>query len=99
MHRMNDFKRQSDPCQCEEFREAVRDMRELLPLPGEEPNETFERIAEKFKLDTGYMHPGKSQAVAVGAEPSYKERCESVYKWRNDILARVDALLGEKDGG
>lgn len=31
----------------------------LRPLPGEDSNDTFERIAEVFRNDTGYLRPGK----------------------------------------
>lgn len=78
--------------------EAARAEVALWKQPGEDWNEAFERVAEMFRRDTGYLRPGKSVPDAMYYDGLEEERKEAWEKWRAErqenlitALARLDA--------
>ena len=63
---------------------------------GEGVLEHFERVADMFRLETGYMRPGKDVPPGMYHAGLNDERNEAWEKWmttlRTDLFAAVDAL-------
>lgn len=75
-------------------RDPVRRMLiELFPDPDENENVRFERIAELFYKDTGYLRPGKSDPEK---DTSSSENVDRFNKWYHD-KCRI-ALAAAKGG-
>lgn len=61
--------------------------------PDEDPVQRFERIAEEFRRDTGFLRPGKSEPPGYAMDEV--ERQAAWEKWVNDRSRRVLADLRE----
>lgn len=85
-------------------REALHGLVELASRPGENANETFERVGDLFYLDTGMLRPGKSEPAELETEKRNERRREAWIAWvarrwdaARTALAAIDAVL-EKQG-
>lgn len=69
--------------------EALRDLVDLcFDRPGENAIDRFERVAEEFRRDTGFLRPGKSVPLAMGG--SNEEERDAA--WRAWSQKRLNAM-------
>lgn len=52
-------------------------------------NDDFDRLAERFRLDTGFMAPGKDQPAAMGGDDNRAERRAAWNIWCHDRMLRL----------
>jgi hypothetical protein len=77
------------------FREALEDLLFLFRRGGEDYNDHFERIANRFLNETGMLRPGKSQADALMGTPTDEERSAAYAKWHKGFCERASTALKE----
>ena len=83
--------------QRDELLKALRRLESLHSRPDEGPNERFERIAEAFQRDTGYLRPGKDEPAASGG--SRKGEREAAWQaWVEAICAEARAAIASTEG-
>lgn len=70
---------------------AAKDALSWIWDPDADPLDTFERIADEFYRDTGFLRPGKSEPF--GYERDEKEREAAWEQWRRDRSRKVRAAL------
>ena len=63
-----------------ELAKALEDLVAIETMPGESANDRFERVAELFHRDTGYLAPGKSCAGGV----PYEDRVTEWEAWHHE---------------
>ena len=68
--------------------EALAGLEMLFPREGENSLETFERIADAFRRETGYLRPGKDCMIH---DPEVRRARYD--KWIADKLAAARAAL------
>ncbi len=68
------------------LRSAIRGLLDLFSEPGESATDRYERVAERFYFETGFMRPGKSQPLEFQATD--EQRATAYEKW---IEKRLDA--------
>ncbi len=66
-------------------RELLKKIQAWRGLPGEDVVDLFERIAEQFRRDTGYLRPGKDCRLY-----SYEERGKVWDKWVTKMNDELD---------
>ena len=78
--------------QRKELQEKLTTVRRWLG--SDDPNETFEDIADWFYTDTGIMRPGKSQPMEMCGS-SDEERHDAFRKWAQEKRAVVLAAIAQ----
>ena len=76
-----------------ELAEALKAAHDWRGLCDENSLETFERIADLFRRDTGMLRPGKDQAMALGGHPTDEERDKAWREWCERKNAELDAKI------
>ena len=74
---------------------ALRGLRIMFKNDGEGSIEHYDRVAEVFRLRTGFMRPGKSQPMHYSHTDD--ERSAAWEKWVADLLSNADAALAKKE--
>ena len=73
------------------LREALRWLQDGRSL------DEWEDIASWFYADTGFLWPGKDQAMAMGGHPTYEEREAAWQNWcvekKRAIKAKIESVL------
>jgi len=72
---------------------ALRDIEPMFRRPGENANDQFERIADLFYRETGYLRPGKDCVIH-----DHEVRKAAWEKWFDDRLERVRAAIAKAGG-
>lgn len=79
------------------LREALKAVHDWRGLCDADDLETFERIAELFRRDSGMLAPGKDKAAALGGSPTDEERRTAWNAWRTrknlELNAQIRAAL------
>jgi hypothetical protein len=72
--------------------EVLRGLLCLFSAPDEDSLDHWERVAELFRKETGFLRPGKDQAAAAYG-PSDEQRQEAWQKWYENKVTAARALL------
>lgn len=72
---------------------ALRGLETFFERPGEDSLERFERVAEEFRRDTGYLRPGKD---CVRHDPEVRQAAYD--KWVAGRLAAARAAIRAEAG-
>lgn len=70
--------------------EALQWREQFERRPGEDANDTFERVAEVFRRETGYLRPGKDCRI-----DSHEVRSAAWDAWMEAGRARVRAAIAK----
>jgi hypothetical protein len=76
----------------EQLREALLGLLCLFSAPDEDSLDHWERVAELFRKETGFLRPGKDQAAAAYG-PSDEQRQEAWRKWYETKVANAFAAI------
>jgi hypothetical protein len=82
-----------------EVLEALKGLRELHAMRGENRSETWERIAELFYNETGILAPGKDQPAAMCGTPTREERDTAYRDWLDARVDAATAAIAKATGG
>ena len=77
----------------DELVEAVGDVLSLRTQPSETPTDAFERLADAFLRDTGFMRPGKSVPCEMEEIMTEEERRTAWNEWCLAKYERLTAAL------
>ena len=69
---------------------------QFMPRDGEASSGRYDRIAEVFYKETGYIAPGKDAPMCSGT--SYEDRLAAWDKWAKDGLERTRAAIKAAKG-
>lgn len=69
---------------------------QFMPRDGESSSGRYDRIAEVFYKETGYIAPGKDAPMCSGT--SYEDRLAAWDKWAKDGLERTRAAIKAAKG-
>ena len=81
-----------------DMREALEAVHDWRGLCDADNLETFERIGEMFRKDTGYLRPGKDDARGYDREKVSAAWDAWVRKKNDDLNARIRAALAKAQG-
>ena len=79
--------------QTRELVEALEWFTRFQALPHETDNERFERVAETFRAETGYLAPGKDCRFH-----DHEERRDAWEMWMRTGVERARALIAKHKG-
>lgn len=82
--------------ELERVREALNDLQDVFARDGECSMERFERLAEMFRRDTGFMAPGKDPGMCGPQQPEGAELREIYDAWFAAKVTRARTALNRE---
>ncbi len=80
----------------ESLQDALVDLLRLFSEPGESANDTFERVAELYRLSTGHLRPGKSYPMECHVPPM-ADQLAAYTEWVEGLKSQATEALEESE--